>query len=56
MDTKTRLRRNGQGNAMDDSSESYLNTLDKRDVQRKVRRYLKSAEQYLDNVCIGKFP
>ena len=56
MDTKTRLRRDGQGNAMDDNSEAYLNTLDKRDVQRKVSRYLKSAEQYLDNVCVGKFP
>jgi len=56
MDTKTRLRRDGQGNAMDDNSEAYLNTLDKRDVQRKVSRYLKSGEQYLDNVCVGKFP
>ena len=56
MDTKTRLRQDGQGNAMDDNSEAYLNTLDKRDVQRKVSRYLKSAEQYLDNVCQGKFP
>lgn len=56
MDTKTRLRRDGHGNAIDDNSEAYLNTLDKRDVQRKVSRYLKSAEQYLNNVCEGKFP
>lgn len=56
MDTKTRLRRDGQGNSTDDNSEAYLNALDKRDVQRKVSRYLKSAEQYLDNVCVGKFP
>jgi hypothetical protein len=56
MDTKTRLRQDGQGNAMDDNSEAYLNALGKRDVQRKVSRYLKSAEQYLDNVCEGKFP
>ena len=56
MDTRTRLRRDGQGNAMDENSEAYLNALDKRDVQRKVSRYLKSAEQYLDSVCLGKFP
>ena len=56
IDTKTRLRRDGQGNSTDDNSEAYLNALDKRDVQRKVSRYLKSAEQYLDNVCVGKFP
>jgi hypothetical protein len=56
INTTNRLRRDGQGNERDEDSEAYLNTLDKRDVQRKVHRYLQSAERYLDNVCEGRFP
>jgi len=43
-------------NKFDTNSDAYLNRLDKQDVQRKVSRYLKLAESYLDNVCQGKFP
>jgi len=43
-------------NKYDSNNDAYLNRLDKQDVQRKVSRYLKLAESYLDNVCKGKFP
>jgi hypothetical protein len=43
-------------NSYDDDPEAYLNRLDKKDVQRKVGRYLKQATRILDNVCQGQFP
>jgi len=43
-------------NKYDDDSDAYLNSLDKKEVQSKVGRYLNSAEKYLDNVCVGQFP
>ena len=43
-------------NQYDDDSEAYLNRLQKKEVQSAVGRYLKKAEEYLDNVCEGKFP
>ena len=56
MNTSNRLRRDEYGIDRDEDSEAYLNIRDKKDVQRKVLRYLQSAEQYLDNVCEGRFP
>ena len=43
-------------NAYDDDSEAYLNRLQKKEVQSVVGRYLRKAEEYLGNVCEGKFP
>ncbi len=43
-------------NKYDTDSDAYLNRLDKEYVQTKVGRYLRSANQYLNNVCEGKFP
>lgn len=54
--TKSKISGGKSTNAFDINSEAYLNRLDKQDVQRKVGRYLKLAETYLDNVCEGKFP
>ena len=58
LNTKTRLRREDPSSdqSYDDDHEAYLNRLGKHDVQRQVRRYLKYAERYLDNVCKGQFP
>jgi hypothetical protein len=43
-------------NKYDDDPDAFLNRLDKKQVQSTVRRYLKRAEEYLDNVCEGRFP
>lgn len=59
LNTKTRLRReDGDHDSTDreDDPEAYLNRLQKHDVQRQVRRYLKNADRYLTNVCQGQFP
>tara|TARA_R110000796_G_scaffold135663_1_gene251740 strand:- start:686 stop:1357 length:672 start_codon:yes stop_codon:yes gene_type:complete len=44
------------GNWMDEDSEAYLNFLQKKEVRIQVARYLRKAEDYLNNVCEGKFP
>jgi hypothetical protein len=43
-------------NKYDDDPDAFLNRLKKKQVQSTVRRYLKRAEEYLDNVCEGRFP